>query len=1268
MTELQKKVLQLLEDIDKLCRENDIDYYLTAGTLLGAVRHKGFIPWDDDADIIMTRDNWNKFLTRTAGKLPEGIVLNTQDEDAGLAMTANHYVDTKTAAIYRYDLTNPERTGIMIDIIIMDPVPEGEHAKKTYIDALTRHTELTSLPYQYSLRIGETTHFSYYWFLSKILGKRAVLNKIDKEAFHYSEENAQYYVQRFAGSPHFWDKEYFGKPRYVPFENIELPIPQRAGDCLCIGFDDDWQYVPSGGVTKSTHEFCVRSMTVSGEQITKDFEKRINRRFLMQTYIKRKKIQVAQTNNKFRVSVEADLFIAAKIQQLYDKKRTEEDFQKYLITKDYDALKRYFGEYIQVQCSNRFIGSSSLTGWINWYRKCHPLLIDIGDNELFAVIALAFHEQHLAWVGKLLKARKALDRPMTDELLAMDSLYQGIKKAVSAYECEEDALCRETVDLLLPQYPDNPFLYKLDLKLKIRKGMGSDELYIAADKGLECFPDDSELQYFKAEACLKRGERSKALEIFEHLSESSNHGLVLTQTRETLERLIEESPDDYILYKLWLQVRRQLGEEELPSIEDLMPRAENITDPAEEASYTPYEENNEIHELTNVQKKRYQLLTEVADICEANHIKYFLFGKTLWQAAKNGVYSDLNGELTIAMLPEDCRKFTDIFLKQNRTDRYLDSMQENPWFHRFCLRYCDSESLDFPVERSGCGDRFGIFITIEVLRSASRSKAENLLNQMLESGWESSVIMKWTSPKRWISRMFVSGLCAVLGRRRVGKWLYHRFMKTPANKNTERYFIKPFWDRRKFFPSYLFRFTAEMPFENRKFTVMKMSDLYLKTNYGKNWKVKAISQTAINPFTRIIDPELPSREYLSYLQQKKIDRTAIWRHRRKTDRKYAKAITLGGQTAKYWDIMSVCGERYRLYEKYMPMRTYLAELYRSNNIAELASVLKDYSDTAIYYGKKGLGICFDKSVFELLEYTLLSSGKRKQAKLIRRGIPNQDWKPMKMEHIKIGGGYGMRSAKETDIPAILTHLKRHIADCLYMYIDIKKYGLENPNMKVWMDSDEKGVRLVVMKYHTSISVYSEEENWDVAAVVQIIKDEKVGSVTGRKDIIEKLHEALQDSYEASYGAVFQFTSYRDSDFDGEIETAKETDTLEIAKLITKDEGIGGYYEIEDLAAQLAERIRTNMGRSYVIRENGKIIAHIASYAEFEDLATTGGLIVDPDSRNGIYGSVLEGYLVNQLWSDGFQVYTFVTARLRKKLLGAMGNTCVGEYGKLARKH
>lgn len=63
LEDLQKLIFQLLEELDKICKENNIEYWLEAGTLLGAVRHSGFIPWDDDIDISMSRDNYEKLIS-----------------------------------------------------------------------------------------------------------------------------------------------------------------------------------------------------------------------------------------------------------------------------------------------------------------------------------------------------------------------------------------------------------------------------------------------------------------------------------------------------------------------------------------------------------------------------------------------------------------------------------------------------------------------------------------------------------------------------------------------------------------------------------------------------------------------------------------------------------------------------------------------------------------------------------------------------------------------------------------------------------------------------------------------------------------------------------------------------------------------------------------------------------------------------------------------------------------------------------------------------
>ena len=63
LEERKKLQLEMMDEVDSFCRKNNLSYYLAFGTLIGAIRHKGFIPWDDDMDIMMLRDDYNKFAT-----------------------------------------------------------------------------------------------------------------------------------------------------------------------------------------------------------------------------------------------------------------------------------------------------------------------------------------------------------------------------------------------------------------------------------------------------------------------------------------------------------------------------------------------------------------------------------------------------------------------------------------------------------------------------------------------------------------------------------------------------------------------------------------------------------------------------------------------------------------------------------------------------------------------------------------------------------------------------------------------------------------------------------------------------------------------------------------------------------------------------------------------------------------------------------------------------------------------------------------------------
>jgi len=258
----------------------------------------------------------------------------------------------------------------------------------------------------------------------------------------------------------------------------------------------------------------------------------------------------------------------------------------------------------------------------------------------------------------------------------------------------------------------------------------------------------------------------------------------------------------------------------------------------------------------------------------------------------------------------------------------------------------------------------------------------------------------------------------------------------------------------------------------------------------------------------------------------------------------------------------------------------------------------------------------------------------------------------------------MRRATKDDVKNILEYLKPEVQNCLYMYIDIGKYGLDSPFMKVWVEEKDSAINCVVMKYHTGIGIYSAADEWDVEGVIEILKEEKPMSITGKHVLIEKILPFTEDKYETEYGYIFEYEQFRQFDMDVEVEMGTEDDAYEMAKLVTTDHGIGAYYEVNDLAEQFIERMRTDMGRHFIVREDGKIIAHIASYAEFDGLATTSGLIVDEAHRNSILGLYIEKYSVDALKAAGFRVFSFVIKKQRYKFLESMGNPCVGDYAKL----
>ncbi|WP_308756460.1 LicD family protein [uncultured Bacteroides sp.] len=117
----QLRMLEMLLYIDKICKENDIEYWLEGGTLLGAVRHGGFIPWDDDVDITMTRSNYHRFRQIVLNHPHEQFVLQEHSTDSKYYNLWPVLRDLKSEYIQDSLLHKVRKyRGLQVDIFLMD--------------------------------------------------------------------------------------------------------------------------------------------------------------------------------------------------------------------------------------------------------------------------------------------------------------------------------------------------------------------------------------------------------------------------------------------------------------------------------------------------------------------------------------------------------------------------------------------------------------------------------------------------------------------------------------------------------------------------------------------------------------------------------------------------------------------------------------------------------------------------------------------------------------------------------------------------------------------------------------------------------------------------------------------------------------------------------------------------------------------------------------------------------------------------------------------
>jgi len=119
---MQLRELEILKAVDEVCRRNHITYWLSSGTLLGAIRHDGFIPWDDDIDIELMRDEYLRLLPLLEKELPQQFRLQTKETDKGYFMPQARVCDMKSVTTPAFSGSKFfELKGLFIDIFSIEP-------------------------------------------------------------------------------------------------------------------------------------------------------------------------------------------------------------------------------------------------------------------------------------------------------------------------------------------------------------------------------------------------------------------------------------------------------------------------------------------------------------------------------------------------------------------------------------------------------------------------------------------------------------------------------------------------------------------------------------------------------------------------------------------------------------------------------------------------------------------------------------------------------------------------------------------------------------------------------------------------------------------------------------------------------------------------------------------------------------------------------------------------------------------------------------------
>ena len=257
LQELKDNEFNLLKEIDAFCKENNIRYFLAYGTLLGAIRYKKFIPWDDDVDVLIPREDYDRMISIFNDS--ERYRLFTHEKCSDYLFPFAKLCDMTTIKEeFGYD--NPLKLGVDIDLFPLDSWDDDlEKAKleAARIGNLMFCLNLTKLKKAYSVNIVKRIAKSFLMVVCKLLGSEYFLRQIQKETVKEGQKGNNYVGAKswcVYGERGIIPAEAFSEAVDVEFEGEMFPAP-KGWDAYLTCLYGDYLPEPPKEKQKTHHGF-----------------------------------------------------------------------------------------------------------------------------------------------------------------------------------------------------------------------------------------------------------------------------------------------------------------------------------------------------------------------------------------------------------------------------------------------------------------------------------------------------------------------------------------------------------------------------------------------------------------------------------------------------------------------------------------------------------------------------------------------------------------------------------------------------------------------------------------------------------------------------------------------------------------------------------------------------------------------------------------------------------------------------------------------------